>query len=123
MQRASGLWLLLVGLWVGGTFLAAQAAYIDERARQRHVGRVAAQARRPSDLGPGLNPALAWSQLTFRFPASTSRSANFRDELIGRWAHRLEDILPSLYGVALYGFLAWAFYRLAAWRFEREGEA
>src|SRR5262249_37799259 len=32
VQRASGQWLLAVGLWVGGTFLAAQAAYMEERA-------------------------------------------------------------------------------------------
>jgi ABC-type transport system involved in multi-copper enzyme maturation permease subunit len=122
VQRASGLWLLLVGGWVGGTFLAAQAAYIEERARQRMSAAWPPKPDEPLIWDRTLNPPLAWSQLTFRFPGEHEQIGSFRNELIDGWADRLEDPLPSLYGVALYAFLAWAFYRLAARRFEREGQ-
>src|SRR6185436_12610187 len=34
-QRASGMWMLAVGLWVGAPFLAAEAAYMEQRATRR----------------------------------------------------------------------------------------
>jgi hypothetical protein len=120
VQRATGAWLLLVGLWVGGTFLAAQAAYMDERANQRFA--LAVDSSRPGSLlwDRALNPALAWSELAFRFH-DDYRPRYFWTEWRDGEIDELWEILPSLLGVGLYAFLAWAFYMAAAWRFEREG--
>lgn len=119
VQRASGLWLLSVGLWLGGTFLAAQAAYMEERSALRMMA-----ARWPPDRPDPLvwdrvlNPVLAWSELTFRVPdESISPYRWYRDGEVGRVA----DVWPSLLGVVAYALLAWAFYAAAARKFEREG--
>jgi hypothetical protein len=118
VQRASGLWLLSVGLWVGGTFLAAQAAYMEERAMVRLSTKWPPDKPAPLVWDRALNPALAWSELIFRVrdPHET-RYREYTDGEVGRIA----DVLPALLGVALYGLLAWAFYAAAARRFEREG--
>jgi len=121
VQRASGLWFLLVGGWVGGTFLAAQAAYLDERARQRMSATWPPKVEKPLIWDRTLNPLLAWSQLTFRFPGEHDQVDYYGRALRDGRIVDLEEIVPPFLGVALYGFLAWAFYRLAAWRFEREG--
>jgi hypothetical protein len=113
--------MLAVGLWVGGTFLAAQAAYLEERSSRRF----SASAWPPKDAPPliwdrALNPVLAWSQLTFRF-SQENELPDYYGEAHGR-IERPELIFPSVLGVLLYGFLAWLFFQLAAWRFEREGQ-
>jgi hypothetical protein len=95
VQRATGAWLLLVGMWVGGTFLAAQAAYMDERANQRFA--LAADSSPPGPLlwDRALNPALAWSELTFRFHDEyrpryfwTESGVTARSTSCGRFCHR-----------------------------------
>ena len=70
VQRATGLWLLVVGLWVGGTLLAAEAAYMEEQSQTRFRTR----GFPPPDPEPmvwdrAVNPLLAWSQLVFRVEA------------------------------------------------------
>lgn len=121
VQRATGLWMLLVGAWVGGTFLAAQSAYLEERAAAR-LSAWPAKEEPPLVWDRALNPPLAWSQLTFRFSGDNEWAgyygrAQFRDG-------RIRDpmaIGPSVLGIGLCGLLAWLLYRHAAWRFEREG--
>jgi ABC-type transport system involved in multi-copper enzyme maturation permease subunit len=118
VQRATGVWLLAAGLWVGGTFLAAQAAYVEQ---YRAVpARLRSEPPRAVIWDRALNPLLAWSQLTFRVRESNSAHyywEEWRDgEIDGVW-----ETFPSLLGVGLYAFLAWAFYVTAARRFEREG--
>jgi hypothetical protein len=84
---------------------------------------MAAQDSRAPCLGPGLEPLLAWSQLTFRFGDESELPGYYdRDTLADGRIEGLDEIYPSVLGVGLYGFLAWAFYRLAARRFEREGQ-
>ena len=122
VRRASGLWMLAVGLWVGGTFLAAQAAYLEERSARRFT----TSTWPPKEVPPliwdrALNPVMAWSQLTFRFPEENELPDYYREDRDGR-IERPEVIFPSVLGVLLYGFLAWLFFRLAEWRFEREGQ-
>jgi ABC-type transport system involved in multi-copper enzyme maturation permease subunit len=122
IQRASGMWMLAVGLWVGGTFLAAQAAYLEERSARRFT----TAAWPPKEAAPliwdrALNPVMAWSQLTFRFPQENELPDYYREARDGR-IESAEILLPSVLGVVLYGFLAWLFFRLAAWKFEREGQ-
>jgi hypothetical protein len=122
VQRATGLWLLGVGLWVGGTFLAAQAAYMEDRAVRRTAFKYHPVRHAPAIWDRVLNPALAWSQLTFRVADGPSGGFSYRTD---RWADgvvdNVWDVWPSALGVTLYGLLAWAFYRSAARRFEREG--
>jgi ABC-type transport system involved in multi-copper enzyme maturation permease subunit len=128
VQRATGAWLLLVGLWglllvglwVGGTFLAAQAAYLEERANRRSL--TLFEPSRPDSLlwDRALNPALAWSELTFRFREENQPRYYWTEWRDGE-VEELWEILPSLLGVGLYALLAWAFYLAAAWRFERVG--
>jgi ABC-type transport system involved in multi-copper enzyme maturation permease subunit len=122
VQRATGLWLLIVGLWVGGTFLAAQAAYMEEQSRTRFG--TAFPPPEPTVMlwDRAVNPLLAWSQLTFRVREGSRSEFNFRDEWADGEVYEFREVVPSLIGVAVYGFLAWAFYRLAARRFEREGQ-
>jgi ABC-type transport system involved in multi-copper enzyme maturation permease subunit len=121
VQRASGAWVLIVGLWVGGTFLAAQAAYLEERAAARRTF-----AGRPVESEVFvwdrlLNPPLAWSQLTFRFQESGEYSDRpyWEGEPDGRIKNPVE-VWPSILGVLLYALLSWAFFEAAARRFERE---
>jgi hypothetical protein len=117
VQRATGLWLLITGLWVGGTFLAAQTAYMEDQAGVR-----SRTPPPPRYWDRMLNPPLAWSMLTFRFvepeePSYDWREGRLRDgKITGMW-----ETLPSLMGIGFYAFLAWAFYAEAARRFEREG--
>lgn len=130
VQRASGVWLLAVGLWVGGTFLAAQTAYLEERAAAR--SKAAAFVWPPADEGPdrprywdrALNPALAWSQLAFRVREDEEyrEYPYWRQDRDGLIVSRSE-VYPSLVGILFYAGLGWAFYGLAARRFEREGRA
>jgi hypothetical protein len=66
---------------------------------------------------------LAWSQLTFRLPdASWSGYGYDRDPWRDGEATELRDVVPSLIGIVVYLILAWAFFQLAAARFEREGQ-
>jgi hypothetical protein len=120
VQRATGLWLLIVGLWVGGTLLAADAAYMEEQAQP--------WTRRQQDKPPplfwdrALNPLLAWSQLTFRLPdASWSGYGYNADPWRDGEVTDVHDVVPSLIGIVVYAILAWAIFQLAAGRFEREG--
>lgn len=122
VQRATGLWLLLVGLWVGGTFLAAQVAYVE----QDRAGRVVVLGRPPPTKVDEmlvwdrvLSPPLAWSELCFRYlDEGEPRDYWWRRDPDGRVDH-LVEVWPSLAGAALYGVLAWAFYRAARRGFER----
>jgi hypothetical protein len=125
VQRATGAWLLIVGLWVGGTFLAAQAAYLEERAANRRM------FRPPVPLGEEevliwdrlLNPPLAWSQLTFRFqgPYEYHDYDSFRELEPDGTIRSLVQVWPSLLGVLAYAVLSWVLYEAAARRFERDG--
>ena len=123
VQRATGLWLLVVGLWVGGTLLAAEAGYMEEQSQAR----LARTFFPPDDARPmvwdrAVNPLLAWSQLTFRVEESRHTGYSYRDQWRDGVVVNLSEILPSLLGIAVYGALAWVLYRLAARRFEREGQ-
>jgi ABC-type transport system involved in multi-copper enzyme maturation permease subunit len=126
VQRATGMWLLIVGLWVGGTFLAAEAAYMDERTAARRAW----LSRSPLSVPEvpilvwdrALNPLLAWSALTFRIAETDQDGYSWRDEeRPDGVVHDFDDVWPSLLGVGLYSLLAWVLYRLASRRFEREG--
>ncbi|MBO0697059.1 MAG: ABC transporter permease subunit, partial [Zavarzinella sp.] len=66
VQRATGLWLLVVGLWVGGTLLAAEAAYMDEQSQTRLSRTFPPPEPEPLVWDRAINPLLAWSQLVFR---------------------------------------------------------
>jgi ABC-type transport system involved in multi-copper enzyme maturation permease subunit len=120
VQRATGLWLLLVGLWVGGTFLAAQAAYIEERTRYRVYS---FPPERPAPLvwDRALNPLLAWSQLCFRYRDGNEARYYYPGDVEDGRVDALAEVWPSLLGVAVFGLLALALYWAAAWRFETEG--
>jgi ABC-type transport system involved in multi-copper enzyme maturation permease subunit len=123
VQRASALWMLLVGVWIGGTLLAAKAAYLDERANQRPTSRGSPTPIEPIVWDRALNPALAWSQLTFRFPYEHEGLSRYERLQAGDGRiESLEEVYPSVLAVGLYCFLAWAFYWLAWRRFEREGQ-
>jgi ABC-type transport system involved in multi-copper enzyme maturation permease subunit len=120
VQRATGPWLLTVGLWIGGTFLAAQAAYMEERAAFQMSRSY--PPPKPNSLlfwDRALNPLLAWSQLSFRFLDE--------DDLYSSWEFRdgqiksLKDIMPSVIGIGVHGLLAWVLFAAASRRFEREG--
>jgi ABC-type transport system involved in multi-copper enzyme maturation permease subunit len=118
IQRASGLWLLTVGLWVGGTFLAAQAAYMEERAMIRLSPKWPPDRPVPLVWDRVLNPALAWSELVFRVHDEGGlRSREFVDGDVDK----VGDVWPSLVGVGVYALLAWAFFVAASRKFEREG--
>jgi ABC-type transport system involved in multi-copper enzyme maturation permease subunit len=118
VQRATGVWLLAVGLWVGGTFMAAQAAYVEQY--RTRSSRIRSEPLPAVIWDRALNPLLAWSQLTFRVREANSTRyywEEWRDgEIDGVW-----ETFPSLLGVGLYAFLAWGFYVAASRRFEREG--
>jgi ABC-type transport system involved in multi-copper enzyme maturation permease subunit len=122
VQRASGAWLLIVGLWVGGTFLAAQAAYMEDREARRRTFRGSPTETEELVWDRVLNPPMAWSQLAFRFRESNeySERPDWEGEPDGP-IERLTEVWPSMLGVFLYAFLSWAFFEAAARRFEREG--
>jgi hypothetical protein len=123
VQRATGLWLLVVGLWVGGTLLAAEAAYMEEQSPSRFA--VTFPPPEPATLvwDRAVNPLLAWSQLVFRLrDTESSGYDSYRDRWRDGAVGDLSQVLPSLLGIAVYAGLAWALYRLAARRFEREGQ-
>jgi hypothetical protein len=119
VQRASGAWLLAVGLWVGGTFLAAEAAYMDQRPPGRFAARYPPVEPPPLVWDRAINPVLAWSQLVFRY----------RDDAAPRYGHEswdgqvesVADAWPSFVGIGTYLLLAWGLYMAAGRRFEREG--
>jgi len=122
VQRATGLWLLAVGLWVGGTFLAAEAAYLEDRTARRNRFTYPPQRPAPLVWDRALNPALAWSELTFRVRGSADEESPYRsDEWRDGVVADVRDVWPSALGVSLYLLLAWAFFAAAARRFEREG--
>jgi ABC-type transport system involved in multi-copper enzyme maturation permease subunit len=111
VQRATGLWLLAVGLWVGGTFLAAEAAYLEERTARRN--RFTYPSDRPTPLvwDRALNPVLAWSELTFRISGDSHDGFSYQtDEWADGVVGRVWDVWPSAVGVGLYGLLAWVFF-------------
>src|SRR5262249_27647936 len=118
VQRATGVWLLIVGLWVGGTFLAAEVAYEVDNSLQRYS--MPSSGERPAPLvwDRALNPALAWSELSFRVRDDEAPS---RWQLPDGQVDSPADVWPSVFGVCLYAALAWALFKTAARRFEREG--
>ncbi|HEX3147891.1 MAG TPA: ABC transporter permease subunit [Gemmataceae bacterium] len=121
VQRASGLWLLIVGIWVGGTFLGAEVAYEMERSARR-MFTAKLEKPEPPVWDRALNPALAWSELAFRLSENDHSGYDYRT---GEWRDgtvvSILDVWPSLLGIGLYAFLAWAFFMAAGRRFEREG--
>jgi ABC-type transport system involved in multi-copper enzyme maturation permease subunit len=122
VQRASGAWVLIVGLWVGGTFVAAQAAYKEDREARRRTFAGLPMETEELIWDRVLNPALAWSQLSFRFRESNEYSERpyWEGEPDGP-IESLKKVWPSMCGVFLYALLSWAFFEAAARRFEREG--
>jgi ABC-type transport system involved in multi-copper enzyme maturation permease subunit len=119
VQRATGLWLLLTAVWVGGTLLAAETQYVEEQSSRWSAPR----GYKAPDLvwDRALNPGLAWSQLSFRFhDPNAYRSWDERQGADGEIT-RLEELLPSVGGILLFALLAWGFYALAVREFEREG--
>jgi hypothetical protein len=122
VQRASASWLLFVGLWVGSTFLAAEAAYVEERVANRSLTRRGMSAPNQLVWDRVVNPPLAWSALSFRLANLPDEGYSWqRDEWQDGVVHNADDVWPALAGVGVYGLLAWVFYRLASARFEREG--
>ncbi len=122
VQRASGAWVLIVGLWVGGTFLAAQAAHMEDREARRRTFRGLPMETEELVWDRVLNPPMAWSQLTFRFADSNEYSDRpyWEGEPDGP-IERLNELWPAMFGVFLYALLSWAFFEAAARRFERDG--
>lgn len=122
VQRATGVWLLVVGLWVGGTFLAAEAAYLTDRIARRTAFSYPPERPRPLIWDRALNPVLAWSELTFRISEDPHDGFSHRtdDWADGVVAHAW-NVWPSTLGVGVYAVLAWFFFAAAARRFEREG--
>jgi ABC-type transport system involved in multi-copper enzyme maturation permease subunit len=118
VQRATGVWLLAVGLWVGGTFLAAQAAYVEQY--RASPPRFRTEQLPALIWDRALNPLLAWSQLTFRV-RDTAGPRYYWDEWRDGEIDGVWETFPSMLGIGLYAFLAWAFFAAAARRFEREG--
>ncbi|HVK11852.1 MAG TPA: ABC transporter permease subunit, partial [Gemmataceae bacterium] len=124
VQRATGTWLLVVALWVGGTFLAAQAAYVEDQAANRMMTRrFPPDPEEPLIWDRLLNPALAWSQLTFRLRGAGELHWDYMyDEGVPDGRLRgPQEAWPSLLGVSFYAVLSWALFEAAARRFEREG--
>jgi hypothetical protein len=111
-----------VGLWVGGTLLAAEAAYLEGRTARRNRFTYPPDRPTPVLWDRALNPLLAWSELTFRIADDPHDGFSYRT---GEWAdgvvERARDVWPSAVGVGLYGLVAWAFFAAAARRFERDG--
>jgi ABC-type transport system involved in multi-copper enzyme maturation permease subunit len=121
VQRASGLWMLLVGIWVGGTFLAAQAVYVQQQDRYSTF-RYPPKPREPLVWDRIVNPALAWSQLTFRFsPEGLERTYYSPKDDADGVISDLSEVIPSLAGIMVMGLFAWLLYLWAGKRFEREG--
>jgi ABC-type transport system involved in multi-copper enzyme maturation permease subunit len=122
VQRATGLWLLVVGLWVGGTFLAAEAAYLTDRIGRRTAFSYPPERPRPLVWDRVLNPVLSWSELTFRISDDPHDGFSYRTD---EWADGVVvhawDVWPSALGIGVYTVLAWVFFAAAARRFEREG--
>ena len=105
---------MVVGLWVGGTLLAAQAAYMEERSQSRSMARPFPPRPEPLVWDRALNPALAWSELTFRIRES-DQYYSWRDFEDGE-VQSVLDVWPSLFGIIVYGLLALGFFRAAARR-------
>jgi hypothetical protein len=112
--------MLLVGLWVGGTFLAAQAAYLQER--DSYYSTRFPEPSQEFVWDRILNPALAWSQLTFRFVPHGLEDI-YNQPRIRSDGEILElfEIMPSLGGLAVMAMLARMLYLVAGRRFERDG--
>ena len=69
-----------------------------------------------------VNPAMAWSQLAFRYRGGTVyRESPYEDENPDGLVRSAAEVWPSLLGVLVYAMLSWAFYELAVRSFEREG--
>lgn len=120
VQRSTGLWLLLVGLWLGATWLTAETGYMEQRATMRVRTRWVDEAKlEPLVWDRVLCPPLAWSQLSFRL----SEYDSFRswDDSSDGIAKDLEQVIPSVAGSLLFLLLAWIFFAAAAHRFERDG--
>jgi ABC-type transport system involved in multi-copper enzyme maturation permease subunit len=120
VQRGTFLWLLLVGVWVGGTFLAAQAAYADQRTQARTARGFIDEEPETLVWDRMLNPVLAWSELTFEI-RDEKRLRYYWDEWRDGEVDEAWQVFPSLFGVLLHAILAWALYVAAVSRFEREG--
>ncbi|HJZ90897.1 MAG TPA: ABC transporter permease subunit [Gemmataceae bacterium] len=121
VQRATGLWLLLTAVWVGGTLLAAETAYAERDPSYYSRGRRAQTRDAPLVWDRALNPGLAWWQLSFRFhDPNAIWSWNERTANVGQ-IDRLDEVLPSAGGILLFALLARGFYALAVREFEREG--
>jgi ABC-type transport system involved in multi-copper enzyme maturation permease subunit len=122
VQRATGLWLLAVGLWVGGTLLAAQAAYLEDRTARRKLFTYPPERPSPLVWDRALNPVLAWSELTFRIGDNPQDGFSYQtDDWHDGVVTRTRDVWPSALGVGLYGLLACAFFVAAAGGLKREG--
>jgi hypothetical protein len=103
---------------VGGTFLAAQAAYMEERATVRMTTRWPPERPDPLVWDRALNPALAWSELTFR--VRDPGDLRYR-ELVDGNVDKVIEVWPSLIGITVYALLAWGLYVAASRKFERDG--
>jgi hypothetical protein len=116
--------MLLVGVWIGATLLAAKAAYLDERANQRPTLRGSPKPIEPIVWDRHLTRPWPGPSSRFAFHTSTNGCRVTSAFKLAMGASRAwkKSIRPSL-GVGLYGLLAWAFYWSAARRFEREGQA
>lgn len=121
--RASCWWLLIVLLWLGGTFLAIEALADSDGRKSNPFASVYDEEILSWDRV--INPIYTWNQMAF---ASVGRSDEYgnpvhRDQ-DNRWyrLHVLADLLPALMGLALYATLAWLFWWLALASFDREGQ-
>ena len=107
VQRASGLWLLAAGLWVGGTFLAAEAAYLDQRppAPVHRPGTRRPSRRRSSGTGRSIR---CWPGPNWCFATARTHGPRYGHESWDGEAESVFDVWPSFVGIGTYLLLAWA---------------
>ena len=122
--RASSLWMLMVLLLLGGTYLLAESQGPSDKTINRRLGYYDEERYQPFPSWDRiLNPVLAWNQMAFSMSGNPDRyvSSEFSEQ---RWGilHHFSDLFPALYGLIFYACLAWLFWWMALDRFEREGK-
>jgi ABC-type transport system involved in multi-copper enzyme maturation permease subunit len=127
VMRASNLWMLVVVLLLGVTYIAAEALTPD----------VPFSTRGPRQYEPRseesvwdriLHPPAAWRQLAFRWDERDGEYWDYDDDgmfirrgVLPHSAKGIDRLFPALTGLLLYALLAWLFWVAAVISFRREG--